>query len=175
MSNEILGYLLDTQIIADWFDGESGRFPLVEANAAKRSADAPLYVSSITLGEIAYGHAVNPFGAGATRDRFLRFVATKLPQVASVTHHTTEHYGALRACLVEKCAPRDGWGKKKRAEQMCDPLTALELGIDENDLWIMSLALERNVTLVTGDKMARLRDAVRSFKPDFCVENWREA
>jgi tRNA(fMet)-specific endonuclease VapC len=167
------GYLLDTQTVRYWFDGQSGRFPAVQAQAARRAADSPLYVSSITLGEIAYGHAHNPAGAGEKRIGFLEFLRHNLPQVLQVSRHTAEPYGAVRARLVEQFPPQGGWGrKKKRIEDAYDPTAARELGIDENDLWIVAQTVERNLVLVTSDKMDRIRKSVNDVYPDFKFENW---
>jgi predicted nucleic acid-binding protein len=166
------GYLLDTQTITYWFDGESGRFPTVKAAAESRPADSPLYVSAVTLGEIEYGHAFNPAGAGAKRDEFIAFVRQRLPQILPVSKHTAEPYGLIRAKLAEKFPPPGGWRKKVRPEQLYDPVAARELGIDENDLWLVAQAVERNLVLVTSDKMARIWEAVQGVFPSFQLENW---
>ena len=166
------GYLLDTNILQYWFDGTAGKFPAVQANAEARAEDSPLYISVITLGEIEYGHAVHPEGAGNKRDEFVEFLQKRLPQKLPVSHHTIEPYGRLRAHLAMKFPPPGGWKNKKRAEQMYDPVAARELGIDENDLWIVAQAIERNLILVTSDKMNRIREAVREIEPRFDVENW---
>lgn len=105
---------------------------------------------------------------------FWPFITDEFPLVAHVTEHTAEHYGSIRAHLVEQFGPRKGWGDKRRAEQLCDPITALSLGIDENDLWLVSQAAEMNLTFVTKDGMVRIRDAVASLYPDLLIENWCE-
>ena len=166
------GYLLDTQTITYWFDGPSGRYPAVDAKARQLPAESPLYISAITLGEIEYGHAVDPAGAGTKRSDFLKFIRQELPQVLNISHHTTESYGRVRARLVEKVPPPGGWGKKRRAEQMYDPVAARELGIDENDLWIVAQAIERNLVLVTHDRMKRIKEAVIDIYPEFRVDDW---
>jgi tRNA(fMet)-specific endonuclease VapC len=89
-----------------------------------------------------------------------------------ISRHTAEPYGRIRAHLVQQFPPRGGWTKKKRTEQMTDPLSAKELGIDENDLWLVAQAVERNLVLVTSDKMSRIREAVAEVYPDFGIENW---
>jgi tRNA(fMet)-specific endonuclease VapC len=168
------GYLLDTQTITYWFDGKSGRFPAVEAAARQRAAGSPLYVSSITLGEIESGHALNPAGAGEKRDSFVEFLRKQLPQVLDVSRHTAEPYGRIRARLVQEFPPPGGWSKKRRVEQMYDPVAARELGIDENDLWLVAQAIERNLVLVTSDKMMRIKKSVTEVYPGFRVEDWSE-
>jgi tRNA(fMet)-specific endonuclease VapC len=166
------GYLLDTQTITYWFDGSSGKYPVVEAIVRVLPPESPMYVSAITLGEIEYGHAVNAAGAGVKRDAFLEFLRERLPQVLDVSRHTVEPYGRVRARLVERVPPPGGWSKKRRAEQMTDPLSGKVLGIDENDLWIVAQAIERNLVLVTNDKMTKIRDAVADLYPEFTVANW---
>jgi predicted nucleic acid-binding protein len=172
----VRGYLLDTQTVWNWFDAGSGRYPTVKAAADRRAAEAPLYVSAVTLGEIEYGHAQHPPGAGPNRAEFVTFVHEKfqLPQILAVSKHSTEPYGRIRACLVAKFPPVRGWSqnKKKRAEQMYDPVAARELGIDENDLWLTAQAVERNLILVTSDKMRKIREAVAEVAPNFAVEDW---
>ena len=166
------GYLLDTQAIRYWFDGAVGKFPAVQVAAEVRAADSPLYVSAITLGEIEFGHMLHPEGAGPKRNDFREFVKKRLPQCLPISQHTAEPYGLLRARLAEKFPPAGGWKNKRRAEQMYDPVTARELGIDENDLWIMAQAIERNLVLVTSDKMCRIREVIAHFVPGFDMEDW---
>jgi len=166
------GFLLETNTIRYWFDGDAGRFPAVMAAAEARSADSPLYVSAITLGEIEFGHSLNPAGAGTKRDEFVAFLRQQLPQILHVSKHTAEPYGRIRAKLAEKLPPPGGWRNKVKAEQMYDPIAAKELGIDENDLWIVAQAVERNLVLVTSDKMKRIREAVCELYSGFQIEDW---
>ena len=44
--------------------------------------------------------------------------------------------------------------------------------IDENDLSIVAQAVERNLVLVTSDKMNRIRGAVSELYPGPQIENW---
>jgi predicted nucleic acid-binding protein len=159
-------------MIRYWFDGESGRFPAVKIAADARAADSRLYVSAITLGEIEFGHALNPPGEGATRDEFVAFLRQQPLLILKVSKHTAEPYGRIRARLATTFPPAGGWIRKIRAEQFYDPVAARELGIDENDLWIVAQAVERNLILVTSDKMTRIRGAVCELYSDFPFENW---
>ncbi len=167
------GYLIDTQTISYWFYGASGRYPTVQAAAeARRSADAPLYISAISLGEIQYGHGVEPLGAASVRESFVKFVRDKFPQVLTVCRHTAEPYGRIRTILFEMFGPESRKSKKKRPEELCDPTTGRELGIDENDLWIVAQAAERNLVLVTHDKMVRIREALQESEIGVRIEDW---
>ncbi len=169
------GYLIDTQTVSYWFDERSGYYPAVQTAAEARRGDHPLYVSAITLGEIEFGHAANPAGAGSKRDAFTKFVRDKFPNILPVSHHTTQLYGQIRAALFERFGPEFKKGKKRRAAQMCDPTTGEELGIDENDLWIVTQAAERNLVLVTHDKIVRIRGALQDIGAGVRIEDWATA
>ena len=166
------GYLIDTQTISYWFDEESENHEAVQSAAKLRPADSPLYISAISLGEIEYGHTVDPSGAGAHRDAFVNFVRDELPQVLPVSRHTAEPYGQIRAALFGRIGPKPKRSKKKRAEELCDPTTGRELGIDENDLWIVAQAAERNLVLVTHDKLVRIRETLNDLEFSVRIEDW---
>jgi tRNA(fMet)-specific endonuclease VapC len=171
-NKSVVGYLLDTQVITYWFGGSSGQFPNVQAAAEARERDAPLFVSAVSFGEISFGHKMHPAGAGPRRDEFLTFLRDRLPTILEISRHTAEPYGSIRAALANQFPPPGGWNKTRRAEQMYDPIAGRELGIQENDLWIVAQAAERNLVLVSSDKMKRIRDAVAAVVPGFVVENW---
>jgi predicted nucleic acid-binding protein len=99
-------------------------------------------------------------------------VRDKFPQVLKVSRHTAEPYGRIRAALFDKLGPKSRKSKKKRAEELCDPTTGRELGIDENDLWIVAQAAERNLVLVTHDKMVPIREALRESEIGVRIEDW---
>jgi predicted nucleic acid-binding protein len=166
------GYLIDTQTVCYWFDDKSDHYAPVMAAVNRLPADSPLYISAITLGEIEYGHAINPAGAGAERDEFIRFIRSTFPQVIEISKHTAEPYGRVRAHLAQKFPPAGGWSKKRRAEQMYDAATAVALGIDENDLWLVAQAIERGLVFVSTDRMTKIRQAVIEVYPAFLADDW---
>lgn len=166
------GYLIDTQTVCYWFDDESDQYARVTAAINRLPAGSPLYISAITLGELEYGHAINPAGAGAERDEFIRFIRSTFPQVLELSKHTAEPYGVVRAHLAQKFPPPGGWSKKRRAEQMFDAASAVALGIDENDLWLVAQSVERGLVFVSTDKMTRIRQAVNEVYPTFLSEDW---
>lgn len=168
----MLGYLLDTNIISFWFDETRREHPAVQAAAEACRGDSPLYVSAISLGEIEYGHAVHPAGAGPRREAFVRFVSEELPQVLPVARHTAEPRGRIRSALFERFGPKSKKTKDVRVHELCDPTTGHELGIDENDLWIMAQAAERNLVLVTHDKMVRIREVLRDLEHSVQIQDW---
>lgn len=169
------GYLLDTNAICDWLDRTKPRHDAVSKKVEQAASDqAIILTSSIVLGEIEYGIAA----VGANEHHpLLEFRAQVAKQFAqerlllNVSRSTTLVYGNLRARLFEKFGPKAKRKKGLRAEELVDPTTSKELGIQENDLWLVAQAIERNVILVTNDSMERIREVV----PELRVEDWAAA
>jgi tRNA(fMet)-specific endonuclease VapC len=88
--------------------------------------------------------------------------------VLDVTSTTRVYYGSIRAALFERYAPRDKRAKRFRLGQLTDPVSELELGIQENDVWIAAQAIEYNLVLVSNDKLTKIRDVAG----DLLLENW---
>jgi tRNA(fMet)-specific endonuclease VapC len=124
-------------------------------------------ISAITLGEIEYGLQVARSDA-LQQEAYRTFISIHLPMVLDITKATRIPYGSLRASVFEKYAPNERRRRGLRPEQLIDPVTSRELGIQENDLWIAAQALEYNLVLVTNDRMGRIRDVCE----DLQVENW---
>jgi len=166
----IRGYLLDTNIICYWFDTRCPEHKRVVGRLASRPSGSPLTVSVLSLGEIEYGHRVASKDVDSSiQAQFSAFVRSQLPRVLDIQRTTGIYYGKLRALLFEKYAPGDKI-KTLRPEQLIDPTTSLELGIQENDLWIAAQATERNLALVTHDKMAH----IRAVADELVFEDWAE-
>ena len=161
------GYLLDTNIVRYWFDERRAEHQRVVQHIQELPDTAPLMISAITLGEIEYGLQVARIDALKQED-YLAFISIHLPMVLDITKATRIYYGALRASIFEKYAPNPRRRRGLRPEQLIDPVTSRELGIQENDIWIAAQALEYNLVLVTNDKMDRIRDVCE----DLQVENW---
>ena len=103
-------------------------------------------ISAITLGEIEYGLQVARSDA-LQQEAYRTFISIHLPMVLDVTKATRIYYGSLRASVFEKYAPNGRRRRGLRPEQLIDPVTSRELGIQENDLWIAAQALEYNLVL----------------------------
>lgn len=166
------GYLLDTNAICDWLDESKPRHAAVSKKVEQAAqAQAVMVTSSIVLGEVEYGIAATGGKAKQSLVEFRAQVAKQFAQkrlLLSVSRSTTTIYGELRAKLFEKFAPKNRRTKGLRPEEMLDPVTAKELGIQENDLWIAAQAIERNLVLVTNDAMARIQEVASELK----VEDW---
>ena len=149
------GYLLDTNAVSDWLDESKPRHEAVSKKAEQvAQTQAVMVTSSVVLGEIEYGIAAT---GGKAKQSLLEFRAQVAKQFAqkrlllSVSQATASVYGNLRVELFEKFAPKNRRTKGLRPEEMIDPVTAKELGIQENDLWIAAQAIEHNLILVTND------------------------
>jgi tRNA(fMet)-specific endonuclease VapC len=154
----VKGYLLDTNVISYWWDEGRPENASVVAHVQLLEAGTPLFVSAVSLGEIEFGHRVVSPAALPVQVQYMEFVQARLPYVLEVRKSTANPYGALRAALFERFAPVPK-RKALRPEQLVDPISAAQLGIQENDVWIAAQAIEHNLVLVTNDKMSRLLEA----------------
>lgn len=150
------GYLLDTSVASWLWDGGNSRHAAARARLAELG-DAPGFVCSITIGEIEYGLAVSP-AMDAQRHALVRSAMAGYV-VLPIDHHTGQTYGEIRAALFEQHSPRDARGRmtRKAPEDLVERTTGKALGIQENDLWIVSVAVQYDLRFVTGDRAAGMR------------------
>lgn len=152
------GYLLDTNHIDPFFR----RDPTIMSKFNQVPVDWQIRVSTISLGEIEAGNLLaDPFDAQRQEDlnRFLNdmgFVSTAL----EVSNKTRIDYAELIARILE-INPR-------ASKKITLPTHLYNLGVDINDLWIVSIAREHGLTLCTDDNMAIIRAA--AFDVQF--DNW---
>ena len=142
------GYLLDTNIVTYWFDTGRPQHARVAQHIQSLPQATPLRISAITLGEIEYGLALLLEDSTAWQGELRAFIAERLPMVLNIRKTTRLYYGSIRARLFEKYAPREKRRRRRRPEQLIDPVTSRELGIQENDLWLVAQALEFHLVLV---------------------------
>lgn len=169
-------FLLDTQTVRYWYDRECPQNRTVVANIGSLREQVEslehkpkLLVSVITLGEIEFGHRVNP---SRNLDEYLRFVSEQLPERLEVTADAATVFGELRKLLFNKYAPGEKRKPKMRPEQLIDPITSKELGIQENDLWLCAQAIGHEMVLVTNDGMCRIREVSQGMQPLLLIQNW---
>jgi len=175
----VADYLLDTNIVAYWYDtSRSEHAQIVDrVNAVKRPDPIAkyvprLYVSVITLGEIEYGYRVAAAPDAAKQVEYARFVREQCPERLAMIDEVAEQYGELRAWLFNNCGPKAKKSKGKRAEELVNPTTGKELGIDENDIWIAAQAKTHNFVLVTHDSRGNFGKMLKQFAPVLEVEDW---
>jgi len=165
----VKGYLLDANHVVYWQDKRRPQHTAVERHIQTLPEGTPLRISSITLGEIEYGRRVASECITAEQQVLFEFITRYLPIALEIKNTTRMEYGRLRACLFENFAPLKKRRKSLRPEQLIDPVTALELRIQENDIWLAAQALEYNLVFATNDgNIQRIRDVYTEFQ----VENW---
>lgn len=184
-------YLLDTNILSYWYDDKidvNGRMKpthesVVRNVARVRTPDpqtgyvARLFVSTVMLGEVEYGHrcvsASDPINR-RKQSEYATFIREQCPVELDITRHVAEQYGQMRAWLFDTCSPRTLRTKAKRAEQLVFPATGQELGIDENDLWIAAQAMTHGLVLVTHDRRGNFGKVLAQFSSTLRVEPWAD-
>jgi len=161
-------FLIDTNIWAYWFAPR--KYPEEYAKIKKRLEELPpevkIGISVITWGEISVGLGENIKEKSSIQAEHLEFIKAKKPWIIDINTYTAEKYGKLRGCLRTNNLKRN---KGLSREELVDRFTWLELGSLENDLWIAAQAITRNLTLVSNDKLSRIREVAGD---DLHIENW---
>lgn len=144
-------YLLDTNIASAVFDKGNPSHDEIRERVRSLS-EAHVYICSVSAGEIEYGLKVAP-SIDADRQNAVREAVTQY-ECLDIDRHSAESYADIRANLFKRYSPRDRRNRltMKRVEDLVEPTTGKELGIDENDLWIVSIAVEYNLTFITRDQ-----------------------
>jgi predicted nucleic acid-binding protein len=147
--------LLDTNFVSVLFDPRRPNYTAVEARARAFAQTDLVYLSVIVLAELRYGiEAAERAGQDITHIRGTLTQAATYP-LAEIGRHTAEAYGEVKARLaahyldLSRRVPR--W-----LEDWQDRVPSKTLQVDENDLWIVAQAIERDYLLVTSDQ--RLAD-----------------
>lgn len=135
------GYLLDTSVASWLWDGGSSNHFSARARLATLG-EAPIFVCPISMGEVAYGLGVSP-AMDAARHALVGHAMADY-EVLPIDRHTGDTYGQIRAVLFAQYSPRDSRGRmrKKVPEDLLERTTGKALGIQENDLWIVSVAVQ---------------------------------
>lgn len=151
-------YLLDTGIASVAWDGGHPNHSEIRQRLAALG-EASISVCVITIAEVLYGLSVSP-KVDRMRHDAVRHALWQY-KIWDVDRHTAQVYAPIRGGLFEKYAPRDNRGrlKTKWPEDLRERTSAKELGIQENDLWIVSVAVQYDLLFVTMDKkMQRILD-----------------
>jgi predicted nucleic acid-binding protein len=115
----------------------------------------PLYVSVITLGEIEFSHSNVSATDKAKQADFRKWMRNtfEVPRL-EITDSTAPYYADIRRKLFDRYDV-----KNKYLENREDHL-GNKCNVDENNVWIVSQALDRNLFLITNDKMNRIKDVL---------------
>lgn len=148
------GYLLDTNHIDPLFRQEPGI--VAKYNAVPH--DWQIRLSTITLGEIEAGNLLADPPDAQRQDDLNRFLNEYFISKALCVEVTTRiDYAELLGRIIDK-HPRPSHNTKMKRH-------LFDLGVDINDLWIVSIAREHNLTVCTQDDMTVIRAA--AFDVDF--------
>ena len=162
-------YLLDTNLVSALWDRLHPQHDSARSHVEAFGSD-PVYVSVVTFAEIEYGLLTAPRISG-TRQSMVRDAMRAFRLVLDIGGHTYGCYADLRARLFGKYSPKDGRGrlKAKRVADLWERTPDKLLGIQENDLWLAGQAMERDLVLVTSDRMTRIIEVAAS---DLRVQKW---
>lgn len=170
------GYLIDTNILGYLALIRSGQLSdakvLCVANRVEAVQDTgQFFICSTTIGEVHYGLKAAPIKDIVLQAQ-VSAVLNSFPIVLDIDIHVArECYAELRALLFRRFAPKDkrGRAKSRHVEDWFKLIPAKELGTTENDVWIASVAICHNLTLVTNDNMRHIAEVSGD---SLIIENW---
>ncbi|MDE3179708.1 MAG: PIN domain-containing protein [Acidobacteriota bacterium] len=153
------GYLLDTNHITAW--------ELQNPRLMEHFREAPpeniIWVCPISLGELECGFRITNDAQPERRRACREFIEQKVLDFVWEIGITTRDSYAQIMDQIWRQHPSAGRGVETQQH-----LSAL--GVDVNDVWIAAVAMERNLILLTNDRMQTIRECV----PEIRVENWLE-
>ena len=120
-----------------------------------------VYLAAVSIAEVEYGLLVAP-AIDAAQQTAVRSAMGSYA-VLPLDRHTAQTYAEIRAILFRTYSPRNRRGRLTQTyvEDLVERTTSKELGIQENDLWIVSVAVQHNLVFVTGDRMQRVIEAAQ--------------
>lgn len=143
-------HLLDTNVISVLFDARRPNHAVVRRALEALDPGDAQYVSAVVIAELRYGmEAAALAGQDVTHIRQTLVDADRYP-LAEINRHTAEAYGDVKARLahhwVDLSTRLPRW-----LEAWQERASTRTLQVDENDLWLVAQAVERNYRLVTSD------------------------
>ena len=174
-------YLLDTNVICALADANHASHVPVREHFKHVNPQFVL-LPTMAVAELEFGMARAENVKPEKRNELRRFVARfeQLP----FDENAVRPYSIVRAELWKMHGTKKGKRfsyVEKHPEQLCEKVTGRELGIDEPDLIIASIAIAQNLVLVTGDAatgMTRVKEAAEKvfqndlFPIQLRTENW---
>ena len=147
--------LLDTNFVSVLLDPRRPIYAAVHARAQGFSNDDLVYVPVVALAELRYGmEAAQRSGQDVSHIRQTLTEAGRYP-LAEIGRHTAETYADVKARLAARYLDL-GRRPPRWLENWQDRASGQMLQVDENDLWIVAQAVERDYLLITCDQ--RLAD-----------------
>jgi predicted nucleic acid-binding protein len=164
----INGYLLDTNIISILARPNDSRHTVITAHL-QAALPGPIMLPVIAIAEIEFGMA-KANGFDEHQRAALRSFFARYPLHLGIDDNTIEPYSLIRAQLWRQhgtLGKRGRGHKEKRPEELFDRVTGKELGIDERDLFIASVAAQYGLILATNDQnpgMKQIEEAARKLE-----------
>lgn len=176
-------YLLDTNVICALADANHASHVPVREHF-KQVVPQFVLLPTMAVAELEFGMARAADLKPEKREELRRFVSRF--ELLPFDESTVRPYSIVRAELWRMHGTGRQKGKRfvydeKHPEQLCEKVTGKELGIDEPDLIIASIAIAQNLVLVTSDAamgMTRVKDAAEKvfrdglFPIQLRSENW---
>ena len=175
-------YLLDTNVICALADADRASHDAAVSRFQQTSGQC-VRLPSPAVGEIEFGMQKAPNVRPDKRQELRDFIA-RFDQLA-FDEHCVQPYAIVRAEIWRKFGTAKSGKphahKERHPEDLLDKATGAQLGIDEPDLYIASIALAQNLVLVTDDSnagMTRIKEAADAvfqrgeFPVRLRVENW---
>jgi tRNA(fMet)-specific endonuclease VapC len=165
-------YLLDTNVASILFNEGDRRYAEIRRRIGVLKP-ASISICAMTVGEIIYGNKVCQTPDLAIQAKIIAAMAAY--QVFEIDHGTASVYGELRARLFDQYSQRRVNGRviARRVEDLENPTTSKELGIQENDLWITSVAINFDLHFITTDaKIRPILDAAQNLFQFTHVDIW---
>jgi predicted nucleic acid-binding protein len=157
----VSAYLFDTCLISNWFR----KIPAIEAKIQALPGSTLVYVSAISIGEVEFGHSSPKATDPIKQAEFRKWIRAtfEIPELP-ITSATAQSYAMFRRKLC------NSFIKKGSYIQNYEDALSDKIGIDENDLWLVAQAHERNLIFATSDKMHHINTVVTGL---VTVELWR--
>lgn len=174
-------YLLDTNVICALADADRASHAAA-VNRFQQATGLHVRLPVPAVGEIEFGMQKAPNVRPDKRQELRSFISLfdQLP----FDEHCVQPYAIVRAEIWRKHGTaktgKPHAHKERHPEDLLDKVTSTQLGIDEPDLYIASIALSQNLVLVTDDSMACIKEAADAayqrgeFPFRLRVENWLE-
>jgi tRNA(fMet)-specific endonuclease VapC len=124
----------------------------------RRVGETNIATTIITVGELTF-MAENSHYREQNLTRLDEFLADI--RIYYVDEKTAKIYGQIKGSLIKEFGPKQ---KSKRKT-----IKINQLGFDENDIWILAIAIRNQLTLVSADSdFPRIKTII-----NFPLENWR--
>ena len=165
-------YLLDTNCIIMMLRENDQRLPQLIARMAELPSDSHMCLATVTLAELEVGCASIKSNRIGAQEEIRGIIVKNKFDVLPFTKHTAAEYGKIKATLMHQYDRADRKNRAKWPENWTKPTSGAKLGADELDIMLVSHAVERNMVLVTTDRMNQITAALNSAEISLRKENW---